>query len=197
MTGKDPFQQNDDVPRETLSVPEGFRATITHGEAHVESTDLSATTEVAEGVWTDVRAGQRSAEGVVTKPEWPGLMFLESDPEVCVVWHLSPKVYVCGVTKVKPEQVIFEEGSNSPWCAKCLSKKKAMAKRAKLRGRKHRNAVNKYRIDQAIAQAGTLQAISKAAVSKALDGKKRDTESAGAQGDSSEVVWRESDGGEK
>lgn len=126
-------------------------AEAAHGESdHIESTDVSRTVDVPEGVWTDVRAGQRTAEGVVTRPEWPGLMFDAQDGSV-VCWHLKPSVFVCNRRSIRPEQVVFEEETGAPFCPTCLKQKKKLVRKAKVLGwRKQKKMINKLKAQHAV-----------------------------------------------
>lgn len=126
-----------DSENETHGVaPDGFRDVEVHGEQHLESTDVRRTQDVPEGAWVDVRSGQRVAEGTVTRDEWPGLLFDAQDPTKVICWHLKPSVFVCNRRNIQPEQVVIEEGSNSPWCPTCLAKKKQLAKQSQIKGRR-------------------------------------------------------------
>lgn len=138
-----------------------------HGETgHVKSTDVSRSTEVPEGVWTDVRVGQRTAEGTVTRSDWPGLLFDADDPTKPVVWHLKPSIFNCNRRNIRPEQVVIEKGSGAPFCPSCLSQKKKLAKKSKIKGRrkvkkflqerKERNAFQGTITDHTKAQAPPL-----------------------------------------
>lgn len=134
--------------------PELFQrvsAELAHGEeGHVESTDITATTQVPVGVWTDVRVGQVTAEGTITRPEWPGIPFDADDPTKVIVWHLKPSVFSCGRRGIRPEQVVFEEGTGAPFCPTCLRHKKKLAKKSKIKGeRKQKKLLDRLKIQQA------------------------------------------------
>jgi hypothetical protein len=139
-------------PFDPVAMEKAFQSSgDVHGEKdHVQSTDVSRSVDVPAGVWTDVRAGQVTAEGTVTRPEWPGLLFLADDPTKVVVWHLKPSVFVCNRRNIRPEQVVFEEGTHAPFCPTCLSKKKQLAKKSKVKGRrKQRHMIERFKAEQA------------------------------------------------
>ena len=125
--------------------PEVFKRVakeLAHGEDdHVESTDISRTVDAPVGQWTDVRAGQTTAEGTVTRPEWPGIPFDADDPTKVIVWHLKPAIFNCGRRNIQPEQVVFEEGTGAPFCPTCLAKKKKLAKASKVKGRRKQKKI--------------------------------------------------------
>ncbi|AZS12637.1 hypothetical protein HWB99_gp101 [Mycobacterium phage DrLupo] len=150
-----------------------------HGETdHVQSTDVHRTVEAPVGVWTDVRAGQVTAEGTVTRPEWPGILFDADDPTKVIVWHLKPAVFACGRRNIKPEQVVFEEGSGAPWCPTCLHKKKQILRKSKVKGgRKKKQLLDRLHA-QTEAKRLPIKMPPKNATDKSTD---------------SEIVWREND----
>ncbi|AAN02153.1 gp99 [Mycobacterium phage Barnyard] len=150
-----------------------------HGESdHVESTDVSRTVEAPVGVWTDVRKGQVTAEGCVTRPEWPGLLFDADDPTKVVVWHLKPSVFACARRNIQPEQVVFEEGSGAPWCPTCLHKKKQIIRKSKVKGgRKKKQLLDRLKA-QSEAKKPHIKMPQKNVSETSTD---------------SEIVWRESD----
>lgn len=172
-----------------MTTTDGFQSSGTvHGETdHVKSTDVRRSVEVPEGVWTDVRAGQVSAEGVVTRPEWPGVLFDADDPTKVIVWHLKPAVFACARRNIQPEQVVFEKESGAPWCPTCLHKKKQILRKSKVKGRrKKKQMIERIKADQVLHnQSGiVIKDSSKSPITPSIDSE----EVLMADG---EIVWKE------
>lgn len=98
-----------------MAEDEFTHSTDDENQPHVQSTDKQISVNAPEGVWVDVRAGQRTAEGVYADPD--GILRDEGDHSI-VVWHFKPRKCVKKIAH--SGEIVYHPRTKAPWCPDCL-----------------------------------------------------------------------------